>query len=104
MSDRFLAALLMSGLTATLFSSAYANGNAEAGKNTFEQNKCNRCHVEMFGGDGTAIFTRAERKIKAHASLATQITRCSTNLGLMLFEDDEEGLVAYLNKEYYKFK
>jgi cytochrome c551/c552 len=104
MSDRFLAALLMSGLTATLLSSAYANGNAEAGKVTFEQHNCNRCHVEMFGGDGSKIFTRADRKIKSRASLTTQITRCSTNLGLMLFEDDEEGLVAYLNNEYYKFK
>jgi len=82
----------------------FAKGDADKGKKTFDQHKCNSCHSSMLGGDGSAIFMPPERKIKTAASLGTQITRCSTNLGLMLFEDDEENIGAYLNKNYYKFK
>lgn len=85
-------------------SAPFSKGDAEAGKKSFDQHQCNSCHAKILGGDGNAIFTRADRKIKSPASLATQITRCSVNLGLSLFEDEEENLAAYLNKQYYKFK
>jgi cytochrome c peroxidase len=82
----------------------FAKGDASKGKKMFDQHKCNSCHASMLGGDGSAMFTRAEHKVKTPAALKTQIMNCSTNLGLMLFEDDEENIAAYLNKNYYKFK
>ena len=104
MNKRLIAALIFLTVTATAQAAPFARGDAASGKKTFDQHKCNSCHASMLGGDGSAMFTRAERKVKTPASLATQITRCSTNLGLMLFEDDEENIGAYLNKNYYKFK
>lgn len=104
MNRKFLAALILTVATATAQAVPFAKGDAEAGKVLFDKNNCSSCHVSKFGGDGSKMFTRADRKIKSAASLATQITRCTTNLSLMLFEEDEESIAAYLNKSYYKFK
>lgn len=104
MNRKLLALLLVLGTTTSAQALPFAKGNAEAGKALFEKNNCNGCHAKMLGGDGSAVFTRAEHKVKTPAALSTQIRRCSSNLGLMLFEEDEENLAAYLNKTYYKFK
>ncbi len=102
MKVSLIAAIIL--LSATAQAAPFAKGDAATGKKIFDQHKCNSCHVRMLGGDGNTMFTRAERKVKTPASLATQITSCSTNLGLMLFEEDEAHLGAYLNKNFYKFK
>ncbi len=91
-------------LSATAQAAPFAKGDATTGKKLFSQNNCNACHISMLGGDGNTMFTRAERKVKTPAALATQIMNCSTNLGLMLFEENEAHLGAYLNKSFYKFK
>lgn len=104
MNNRLIALLILLSLSAASEATPFAKGDADKGKKTFDQHKCNSCHASMLGGDGSAMFTRADRKIKTPEALSTQIMRCSTNLGLMLFEDDEENIGAYLNKNYYKFK
>jgi len=104
MINKLIATILLLSIGVTAHASPFAKGDAEKGKKTFEQHKCNSCHASMLGGDGSKMFTRAEHKVKSPTSLTTQITRCSTNLGLMLFEDDEENIAAYLNNNFYKFK
>jgi mono/diheme cytochrome c family protein len=103
LNDKLIATLILLTVTSLSQATPFDKGNADAGKKMFDQHKCNSCHASMLGGDGSAMFTRADRKVKTSASLLTQVTRCSTNLGLMLFEDDEENIAAYLNKNYYKF-
>lgn len=104
MNNRMLLALILLSISATSQAMPFAKGDADKGKKIFDQHKCNSCHAGKLGGDGSTMFTRAEHKVKTPASLKTQIASCSTNLGLMLFEDDEENIAAYLNKNYYKFK
>lgn len=104
MKVNLIAAIILLSVTATVQAAPFAKGDATAGKKLFNQHNCNSCHIAKFGGDGNTIFTRAERKVKTPAALATQIANCSTNLGLMLFEEDEAHLGAYLNKSFYKFK
>jgi hypothetical protein len=104
MNPRLIATLLLLIVSSVSQATPFAKGDAEAGKKSFEEHKCISCHIGIVGGNGSAMFTRPDHKIKSAASLATQITRCSNNLGLMLFEDDEENIGAYLNKNYYKFK
>ena len=105
MNIRLSVALLVPMLAcSTVLAEPFAGGNAAEGEKAYVHYKCQSCHVEQFGGDGSAIFTRKDRRIKSAASLATQIRKCSTNLGLMMFEDEEENLGAFLNKRYYKFK
>ncbi len=89
-------------LTSAAQAAPFAAGNAEAGKKTFEQNQCNRCHVQMVGGDGSEIFTRPDHKVRSAAQLVKQINFCSGNIGVHLSAQDEQNLGAYLNQRYYK--
>lgn len=81
----------------------FASGNAAAGK-TLHEKKCAACHVGRFGGDGSKIYTRADRRVKNAGALAQQITTCNSMLGNELFPEDEANLGAYLNQTFYKFK
>ncbi len=86
----------------TALAAPFATGNAETGKKLFEQNQCNRCHVQMVGGDGSEIFTRPDHKVRNAAQLIKQINFCSGNIGAHLSAQDEQNLGAYLNQRYYK--
>ena len=79
----------------------FPNGNAQAGQKLFVQYQCKRCHAEMLGGDGSAIFTRADRKVHNAAELIEQIGVCSGNVGANLTEQDKQHLGAYLNRYYH---
>jgi len=81
----------------------FPNGNAQTGQKLFEQYKCNRCHAALLGGDGSAIFTRAERKVHNAKELLEQIEVCSGNVGASLTPQDKQHLGAYLNR-YYNLK
>ncbi len=78
----------------------FPNGNAQRGQKLFEQYKCNRCHMAMLGGDGSAMFTRADRKVRSPDALLDQIKFCSGNVGAHLSAQEEQHLGAYLNRYY----
>lgn len=81
----------------------FAEGNAQTGKKLFDKYKCNSCHAQMVGGDGSAIFTRRDRKVHNASELVDQIRVCSGNVGAQLSAQDVQHLGAYLN-QYYKLK
>jgi cytochrome c553 len=94
--------------TAVMFSAAAhanpaASGDPKAGK-TLHDKDCVGCHARMFGGDGSKIYTRADRKVKNKQQLAAQIAACNVNVGTGWFPEDEAHVAAYLNQQYYKFK
>lgn len=82
----------------------FAKGNVDAGKKLFDQNQCNRCHVKIVGGDGNAIFTNEDHKVKNPQQLVDQMHVCTGNIGITLSKQDEDNLGAYLNKRFYHFK
>ncbi len=82
----------------------FPKADVQKGETLVQQSKCNACHVRLVGGDGTAIFTRADRKVKTAAGLLSQVRTCNTMLGTNWFPEDEENVAAYLNQTYYKFK
>ena len=82
----------------------FAEGDAKTGKKLFDQFQCNRCHMGKMGGDGSAIFTRAERSVTHPEKLIPQIKVCSGMVGANLTPQQEQHLAAYLNQQYYKFK
>ena len=94
--------ILLCAATATS-ANPFPNGNAQAGQKLFEQYKCNRCHAAMLGGDGSAIFTRPERKVHNATELIEQLEICSSNIGVSLTPQDKQHLGAYLNR-YYNLK
>lgn len=100
---RFLFAALLSGLALPALAAPFAGGDAKAGK-ALHDKQCTSCHVAKFGGDGSKIYTRADRRMKSAQQLAQQITTCNANLGNKLFPEDENNIGAHLNRQFYKFK
>jgi len=95
----FCGALLASGVHAAPF----AKGDPRTGKSLHDK-ACISCHANMFGGDGSKIYTRADRKVKTAQQLAARISACNANTGTGWFPEDEAHVGAYLNQQYYKFK
>jgi mono/diheme cytochrome c family protein len=101
------AAVIITALLCVVFN-AYAEPfqgvDHGAGKKLALEQNCARCHIEQFGGDGSKIYSRPDRRVNNVKQLQTQVTFCSTRLKAGWFPEDEEQVAAYLNKEYYKFK
>lgn len=92
-------ALLAGGAHAAPFE----KGNPAKGK-VLHDKSCTSCHVGMYGGDGSKIYTRADRKTKTAQQLAARISGCNANTGAGWFPEDEAHVAAFLNQQYYKFK
>lgn len=82
----------------------FAEGDPQAGRKLFDQYNCNSCHKDKTGGDGSAIFTRPDRKVNSPQKMIEQMTMCSGALGKKLTKQEQQHLGAYLNQSYYKFK
>jgi len=99
-----IAALILSLASASVFAVPFADGNANAGKKLFDNNKCNSCHIGKIGGDGSAIFTRPNRIVHNPQQMVDRMHVCSGAVSMTLTPQKEQDLGAYLNQTYYKFK
>jgi cytochrome c553 len=90
-------------LSTAIQAAPFAKGDPKVGK-TLHDKSCTRCHIDMFGGDGSRIYTRADRKTQTAQQLAARIAGCNANTGAGLFPEDEAHVGAWLNQQYYKFK
>ena len=86
-----------------VFANPFPKGDARIGK-TLHDKSCISCHVSMTGGDGSAIYSRLERKVKNPQQLQARIRNCNANVGANWFPDEENHVAAYLNLQYYHFK
>jgi mono/diheme cytochrome c family protein len=68
------------------------------------EKNCISCHVSMYGGDGSEIYLRPDRKVKNFGQLASRVAGCNANTGAGWFPEEEADAAAYLNQKYYKFK
>jgi mono/diheme cytochrome c family protein len=99
-----LTALFCSALLAgSVHAAPFAKGDPKTGKALYDK-ACLSCHAQMFGGDGSKIFTRADHKVKTAKQLADRIAACNANTSAGFFPVDEANVAAYLNQQYYKFK
>ena len=88
--------------TATLANPEF-KGDPKQGKPLAEKS-CVACHVKMYGGDGSKIYTREERKIKSLDALRQRVAVCNANTNSGWFPEEEEHVAAWLNQQYYKLK
>jgi hypothetical protein len=65
---------------------------------------CDNCHAARFNGDGSAIYTRENRKVRNLVKLKSQIDFCSQMTGAQWFEDEVSDVTKFLNTNYYHFK
>jgi CxxC motif-containing protein (DUF1111 family) len=82
----------------------FAKGNAETGKKLMVKYDCNSCHKGKMGGDGSAIFTRANRIVTGADLLIDRMEQCSGAIGKQLTGQEKLDLAAHLNQTYYHFK
>lgn len=95
--------LSLAMFSAVVHAAPESSGDPKSGKALYEKD-CVSCHASMFGGDGSKIYTRADRKVKTKQQLAAQVSACNANIGVGWFPEDEAHVAAYLNQQYYKFK
>ena len=93
---------LLLAFTCAIQAEPFASGNAGVGEKLVKEH-CISCHAQKYGGDGSAIYTRSDRKVNSSSELLAQIRNCNTMLGLKWFEDEEMHVARYLNQTYYKF-
>ena len=97
----FIAGLVLTSNLA-LSQISYAAGDVERGRTLHKEN-CISCHANAYGGDGTGIYTRADRKIESLDGLRNQVMRCKTALDVPWPEHQIDDVITYLNKSFYKF-
>ena len=94
-------ALLLFALAAAVPASALAD--IEAGRKLVEEKHCETCHHNKTMGDAKAIYLRKDRKVSSMEQLKARVALCNSELGLQLFPDEEESIVAFLDQTYYRF-
>ncbi|MEO1767037.1 hypothetical protein [Thiobacter aerophilum] len=100
---RLLPLTLLFITAAAVHAQPFAGGDVQKGK-ALHDAKCTACHISLFGGDGSGIYTRADRKVKSASALASRISACNANTGAGWFPEDERHVGAYLNQTFYHFK
>ena len=58
----------------------FDKGDASKGK-ALADKQCQSCHISLFKGDGSGVYTRTDRKVKTATQLAARIAGCNANTG-----------------------
>lgn len=80
----------------TFANASFGAGDAANGEKLFAASECLSCH-------GTEVFSAPDRKVKDLIALDAQVRLCDSNLNTNWFDTEIHDVVAYLNKQYYKF-
>jgi hypothetical protein len=79
-------------------------GEAENGGKLLDT-RCSACHVNMFGGDGSAIYTREDHSVKTVEGLMARVQVCNINTqNSELSSDQMDDITAHLNETFYQFE
>lgn len=90
-------------LMLTLPLTATAAGDPKVGQKLHDQ-RCNSCHIQRYGNDGTEMYSRSNRIIKSLSALRQRVAMCASQTNAKWFPDEEEHVTAYLNQRFYQFK
>jgi hypothetical protein len=106
--SRTISALTIAGASLvsapTFGTPAAGKATLDNGKKLVAESKCEACHIQKVGGDGSSIYKRPDRRVTTKSKLLAQVGRCNNELNLGLFPDDEADIAAYLDAEHYKLK
>ena len=70
---------------------------------TQHQKNCVACHVKMYGGDGSKMYTRDGRMLSDKLELLQRVGACNAQMNSGWFPEEEANVAAWLNQKYYKF-
>lgn len=75
----------------------------EAAKPLHEK-ACQSCHMRMYGGDGSKMYSRDGRMLSNKLELLQRVASCNAMVSAGWFPEDEGNVAAWLNKQYYHFE
>lgn len=101
--------LLISSIVLSLAAQAqgvpalYQGADLKLGEKLIADNKCDACHQQKVGGNGSAIYRPAGR-VNTLGALRGQVEACNQMLNIGLFPEEVTSISAVLNRDYYRFK
>ncbi len=97
-------ALLLALLpAAALAAPPWGNADPAAGKVLHDKAGCPTCHVRMYGGDGSKMYTRDGRMLSTQLELLQRVATCATQTKAGWFPEEEAAVAAWLNQQFYHF-
>jgi len=87
----------------TLAADPWGKADPVAGHDLHET-ACVACHVRLYGGDGSKMYTRDGRLLSSKLDILQRVAACNAQVHAGWFPDEEGAVAAYLNKQYYHFK
>ena len=85
-------------------SPARAAGDPAVGEKLVQAKGCELCHDRQPLHGAKAIYLRPDRKVRSMEELRAQVSACNHGLHLDLSPDEERDVVAYLDRDYYRFR
>lgn len=67
------------------------------------QKSCLSCHVRMYGGDGSKMYSRDGRMLSNKLELLQRVAACNAQVSAGWFPEEEGSVAAWLNQHYYRF-
>ena len=67
------------------------------------QKACAGCHIRMYGGDGSKMYTRDGRMLSTQLELLQRVGACNAQMNAGWFPEEEGTVAAWLNQRYYRF-
>ncbi len=65
---------------------------------------CVACHIRMYGGDGSKMYSRDGRMLSNRLELLQRVAACSSQMNAGWFPEEEASVAAWLNKLHYHFE
>lgn len=97
--------LLAAALLHSLAFAAEPWGNVDlAIAPALHEKNCKSCHVRMYGGDGSKMYTRDGRMLSNRLELLQRVAACSAQTHAGWFPEEEGAVAAWLNEKYYHFE
>lgn len=81
----------------------WGKADPKAGK-VLHDKACTSCHVRLYGGDGSKMYTRDGRIVSTQNQLLQRVAFCSAQNKVGWSPEDQAAVAAYLNQQYYHFK
>ncbi|WP_371322903.1 cytochrome c [Dechloromonas sp. ZY10] len=90
-------------LTGGALAAPWGSADPQAGQARHEQS-CVACHVRLYGGDGSKMYTRDGSLMTSQLDLLQRVAACNSQVQAGWFPEEEADVAAWLNQQYYRFK
>lgn len=81
----------------------WGKADPKAGRELHTKANCASCHIRMYGGDGSKMYTRDGRMLSTQLELLQRVAACSAQNKAGWFPEEEAEVAAWLNQQYYHF-